>query len=61
MRAHAAFDPLWQSGRMSRTRAYKGLARRLGIPVQDCHIGRFGEEMCVRVLAACQDFEAGDP
>ena len=51
-KAKAAFNPLWQSGRMSRTEAYAWLAERLGIPVGECHIGWFDEARCEQVIAA---------
>jgi hypothetical protein len=44
--AHAAFDPLWASGRISRTDAYAWLATRLGITPEKCHIGDFDISMC---------------
>lgn len=57
--AHAAFDPLWQSGRMSRTRAYSELARRLGIPKHRAHMQMFDVATCERVVALflADDFE----
>jgi hypothetical protein len=36
--AHVAFDPLWRSGLMSRSRAYQWLAEELNIEFKDCHI-----------------------
>lgn len=57
--AHAAFDPLWQSGRMSRNRAYSELARRLGIPKHQAHMQMFDKATCERVIALflVDDFE----
>lgn len=57
--AHAAFDPKWQSGKMSRTEAYAWLAKELSIPKEACHMLMFDEEMCKRVLAVCtvDDFD----
>lgn len=52
MRAHAAFDPAWRSGRLSRSRAYARLATALGIPRSRCHIGYFDVAECERVVAA---------
>lgn len=49
--AHAAFDPLWQSGRMTRRQAYGELARRLGIPKHKAHMQMFDIAMCERVVA----------
>lgn len=45
-RAKAAFNPLWQSGRMSRTDAYAWLAKEMGIPAAECHIGMFDVAQC---------------
>lgn len=53
VRAHAAFDPLWKSGRMKRTKAYAWLAKELEIKPDDCHIGMFTEDMCARVVSVC--------
>ena len=49
--AHQAFDPLWTSGGMSRTDAYRWLAYQLGIEMEACHIGMFDVELCRRVVA----------
>lgn len=51
MAAHAAFDPLWKTGRMKRKAAYKRLAEVLGIPAAGCHIGMFDLETC-RLVAS---------
>ena len=58
MRAHAAFDPLWKEGTMSRTEAYAWLSRTLGIPGKECHIGMFDVDRCRKVVDACSDLEA---
>jgi hypothetical protein len=50
-RAHAAFDPYWKSGRLKRGDAYARLAKTLGIPQSECHIGMFDVAMCKRVVA----------
>ena len=49
--AHAAFDPLWQSGRMKRQEAYGWLADQLKIAREHCHIGMFDVETCRLVVA----------
>jgi hypothetical protein len=54
MAAHAEFDPLFRSKKMSRKEAYKWLAKELGIPGSECHIGMFDEEMCDRVVRVCR-------
>jgi hypothetical protein len=53
--AHAAFDPLWREGHMTRSEAYAWLARELGISLEECHIGMFDVETCQRVIAACPE------
>jgi len=52
--AHAAFDPLWKSGRFSRGVAYEWLANELDIPVAQCHMVLFDVEQCRKVVAICQ-------
>lgn len=51
--AHAAFDPLWQSGTLSRRSAYDWLAIQLHLPVSACHMVLFDVAMCERVVAVC--------
>lgn len=51
--AHAAFDPLWQSGKFTRGVAYEWLASELGIPVTACHMVLMDVAMCQRVVAIC--------
>lgn len=60
IQAHAALDARWKregasrrGQAPSRKRAYAWLAGQLGIRVDDCHIGRFDEATCRRVVAAC--------
>ena len=53
-KAHAAFDPIWKTGRMNRKDAYRALSEALGICEDNCHIGRFEPEMCKRVLEAAK-------
>lgn len=50
--AHAAFDPLWKSGRMHRKAAYKWLSKALGLTSQQTHIGMFDVDQCAAVVAA---------
>lgn len=53
--AHRAFDPLWQSGEMSRPEAYAWLSEQLDIPFEWCHIGMMGNVTCQRVVVVCQE------
>lgn len=61
IKAHAAFDPLWQ-GKMRRDQCSKGQARRagyrwlskeLGIAFERTHIGYFNVEECRKVVEIC--------
>lgn len=50
IKAHDAFDPLWKSKEMTRGKAYKWLRDNLGIPKEDCHIGKMDVAMCMNVV-----------
>ena len=54
-RAHAEFDPLWKYGRFRgcRNAAYAWLAKELGLPVENTHIGMFDVTTCRRVVTIC--------
>jgi hypothetical protein len=52
--AHAAFDPLWKFGRLSRTEAYARLAKSLGIRKSEAHIGMFDVPTCQKVVEICR-------
>jgi len=57
--AHAAFDPIWKSGFLSRRAAYTWLADVLGIPFDQCHIGEFDLQRCRQVVGISRT--AGQP
>lgn len=59
MAAHALFDPIWRTGQMSRSEAYKMLAEKLGIEQKDCHIGMFDVDMCNKVIQVCRERTIG--
>lgn len=52
--AHAAFDPLWRGGGLTRARAYLWLAKELGLAEEATHIGQFTIEQCAAVLDAVE-------
>lgn len=58
--AHAAFDPLWKSGRMSRASAYKWLAEAMAISRNNCHIGMFDVDQFRAVVAAVRSLNGKD-
>lgn len=49
--AHKAFDPLWQSGRISRKFAYEMLAAALGVSEPEAHMRVMSRENLERVPA----------
>lgn len=49
--AHAAFDPLWQSGRMGRRDAYTWLAAKMQLDPELCHIGMMTADQARQVEA----------
>jgi len=53
-RAHAAFDPIWRSGEMSRRKAYAWLGDQLGLPVKRVHIAEFDLATCSKVVSVCK-------
>jgi len=55
--AHRHFDPLWKSGAMTRTEAYKLLARHLNIPHQSCHISQMNVEQLQYVIEQCKNLQ----
>lgn len=59
-RAHAAFDPLWKSGRMTRHEAYAWLSERMGKTPANTHVGMFDEQECARVVAAVEELSRID-
>ena len=50
--AHAAFDPIWKSGRMTRGAAYRWLSHKTGIPKTNCHIGMMTIAQAKAVVSA---------
>ena len=53
--AHNAFDPLWNElNLMSRNKAYKELAKFMGITPKECHIGLFDKRQAEMVIIASQ-------
>jgi hypothetical protein len=55
MAAHAAFDPLWTNGKVSRSQAYGWLAQKLGLAREHVHIGMFDKATCQRVVDECRE------
>lgn len=50
---HTQFDPLWQSAKhpkSARNRVYAWLARKMELTDDECHVGKFSKEQCLRAL-----------
>lgn len=56
IKAHASFDRLWKSRRMTRVQAYSWLAEQLGKPREFTHIGWFDEELCNKVIDVVNEY-----
>jgi len=48
---HAAFDPIWRTGRMKRKEAYRWMREALELDEDEAHIAMFDEVKCRRLLA----------
>jgi hypothetical protein len=59
MAAHAAFDPYWKSGHITRHKAYKMLAERMGLSKAEAHIGMFDVDQCRKVVEAFPPLNTG--
>jgi len=56
MAAHAAFDPIWKDGPMSRSEAYAWLAIKMGRV--EVHMGEMSESECLEVISICAAYYA---
>ena len=59
--AHKVFDKYWRDKKMSRSAAYRWLAKRMGIVgnknqlnLKKCHIGMFTLAQCKQVIKICE-------
>jgi len=55
--AHTYFDPIWQRGRFTgrRNEAYAWLAKQMGLPQEETHIGMFDVTKCQCVVAIMEN------
>jgi hypothetical protein len=53
--AHAAFDPLWKEGTMSRGDAYRWMQRVLVMSQYEAHIGKFDISECRALIRATEE------
>jgi hypothetical protein len=63
IKAHDAFDKLWQGGQMRRVEAYTWMQRVMGMTKEQAHIGRFTKAECEKLEGLanvyCQAFLPG--
>ena len=52
-RAHAAFDPIWRGGVITRREAYVWLASVIDVSPEQAHIARSDAEQCRQIIQAC--------
>ena len=57
LRAHEAFDPLWQKGYINRSNAYEWLAKQMRMHIDNCHMALFDYEQCQEVIRICNSPE----
>jgi hypothetical protein len=53
-KCHRLFDTAWRGRQLSRERAYRHLAERIGIPPTECHFGWFGKDLLIKSLDILQ-------
>lgn len=56
MKAHRVFDSLWKDNHMTRREAYQWLADQLEINIDDCHIGMFDIETCIKTVEVSRNW-----
>ena len=54
---HQVFDTYWRRQGMTRTAAYRWLAKRLHLSAEKAHIGSFEMEQCQKVIDLCRQEE----
>lgn len=54
IKAHAAFDPLWQTGLTTRKKAYKLMSEVLELSEEEAHIGKLDVDQCKRLVKAME-------
>lgn len=57
METHQVFDSYWHRKGMSRTAAYRWLAKRLHLSTEQAHIGSFEMDQCQKVIDLCRQRE----
>ena len=56
IKAHEAFDFLWENKHMTREGAYRWLAKTMGIPKEDCHIKQMDPATTAKVIEHIEEW-----
>lgn len=56
VKAHRAFNQLWEYGYMTKKEAYHWLQLLFGLPEDMAHIAQFSDYRCEKLICACQSF-----
>ena len=51
---HQVFDAYWTERGMSRTQAYRWLAKKMHLPERKAHIGGFEMHQCQKLIDLCR-------
>lgn len=57
-KAHAAFDPIWKTGRMQRRAAYSWMQNVMEMTPEQAHIGMFDVESCKKLIEKVAQWRA---
>lgn len=60
-KAHLAFDRIWKTGRMTRSAAYRWLARELGVPASEAHMAVIDQHATLERVIEVSDRYMGTP
>jgi ssDNA-binding Zn-finger/Zn-ribbon topoisomerase 1 len=55
VKAHDAFDPLWKTGKLTRSDAYEWLCQVMGKTKEEGHIGHFTVEECKGLIEKIEE------
>lgn len=55
-KVHSVFDKIWKQRCMRRSEAYQWLMIKLRIDVDQCHIGKFDENLCIQAIQVCKEY-----
>lgn len=54
-KAHSLFDPIWQGGEKSRSKAYRWLSFKMSLPMQAAHFSRMTESQLREAIVMLEE------